>query len=194
MKYLLVVACLVLGGCSVTGTDSKSSFACQAPEGVQCMTASGVYYNSLNNNLPALRTVTRSGSAELPEVSGTKSSEPPTKVPDALTETRYGARLGAGQRAPDVSPTGAIRAVPRVMRIWVLPWEDADGDLHDQSYLYMAVDSGHWLVEKTRKAVRPRSGGTTLLFGDATPASETVEPDTVKSGFARDLEKLAPSK
>jgi conjugal transfer pilus assembly protein TraV len=38
--------------------------------------------------------------------------------------------------------------------MWVAPWEDEDGDLHDQSYLYTVVEKGRWVVEANQAAIR----------------------------------------
>jgi conjugal transfer pilus assembly protein TraV len=32
------------------------------------------------------------------------------------------------------------------MRVWVAPWIDDEGDLHQQGYLYMVVDQGQWAI------------------------------------------------
>lgn len=44
-----------------------------------------------------------------------------------------------------------LRSNPNVLRIWLAPWEDADGDLHDQSYLYVVADPGRWAVAHHQK-------------------------------------------
>jgi conjugal transfer pilus assembly protein TraV len=41
-----------------------------------------------------------------------------------------------------------------VLRLWVKPWEDADGDLMDQVYVYVPVDNGRWLVDHTQRQIR----------------------------------------
>jgi conjugal transfer pilus assembly protein TraV len=55
-----------------------------------------------------------------------------------------------------------IRLPPRVIRIWIAPWEDSDGDLHQPSYIYSEISPkrGRWLFgEKetitTQPALRP---------------------------------------
>lgn len=197
MRLLLAAAILAVGGCSITGTDSKSRFACEAPEGVQCMATSGVYYNSLSNNLPALRPA-RSGSGASEEpgrtVSGGTATQEVAALPDAQVLATV--RAAVGRRGPAFDAAGAVRAAPRTIRIWVLPWEDADGDLHDQAYLYLTLDSGRWLVEHTRNSVQPRRpGGTTLLQGDvALGADARAEIGGGKSTFSRQMEQLAPAK
>lgn len=40
-----------------------------------------------------------------------------------------------------------IRLPPRIIRIWIAPWEDSDGDLHQTSYIYSEISpkKGRWL-------------------------------------------------
>ena len=47
-----------------------------------------------------------------------------------------------------------LRSSARVLRLWVKPWEDADGDLMDQLYVYVPVDNGRWLVDHTQRQIR----------------------------------------
>jgi len=55
-----------------------------------------------------------------------------------------------------------LRLPPRVIRIWVAPWEDSDGDLHQPSYIYSEISPrrGRWLfgekeVITTQPILRP---------------------------------------
>ena len=55
-----------------------------------------------------------------------------------------------------------LRLPPRVIRIWIAPWEDADGDLHQPSYIYSEISPkrGRWLfgekeVVTTQPILRP---------------------------------------
>lgn len=51
-----------------------------------------------------------------------------------------------------------IRLPPRVIRIWIAPWEDSDGDLHQPSYIYSEISPkrGRWLFgEKEALTTQP---------------------------------------
>jgi conjugal transfer pilus assembly protein TraV len=48
----------------------------------------------------------------------------------------------------------ALRSEPRVLRLWVKPWEDTDGDLVDQSYVHVQIDNGRWLTEHVHRRTR----------------------------------------
>ena len=52
VALVLLAAAALLAGCSASGLDAKTSFACKAPDGVTCMSVSGVYETSRQNALP----------------------------------------------------------------------------------------------------------------------------------------------
>lgn len=159
-----------LSGCSVTGLDNASSrFNCNAPRGVPCSSTSGVYANSIAGTLPS---TSATPSADSTPTEAAPRPSVPLHAPEALTLPR---RIvpGAGQ---------AIRSMPKQLRVLIFPWVDADNDLHDQAYVYMAVDPGRWLIEHTRAAIRndapvPRLAGTPAeVATDTAPAAGTAHP------------------
>lgn len=136
MKRILSIAAIAatVAGCSsISGYDAKSDFACKAPDGVLCSSMSGVYANGKANNLPGQR-VNQRGI----EASGSAASAP--------TE--------AGVLTRPIFSGTPIRTAPLVLRVWFSPWEDSDGDLHDQSFVYLPVDSGKWLIEHNRRRIQ----------------------------------------
>ena len=89
MKHALTVIALaaMLGGCgSFSGLDGSSSFTCKAPDGVSCTSVSGVYANSVANNLPS-STATPADKHDTPS----QSDNPDTH--------RQGRQAGIGQAA-----------------------------------------------------------------------------------------------
>lgn len=148
-----VLAACVLGGCAnVTGLDAKSSYSCQAPAGVQCQSMSGVYENSIRNNLPSQRPGEPAGGRATEAVPMYPQSAP--GGPRYLTTS-----LGAGA----VAPGTPLRTGPKVLRLWIKPWEDSDRDLHGESLIYVQVDNGRWMVEhaqhESRQAYAPVRAG-----------------------------------
>jgi len=154
MRNLAAIALLlptVLVGCAstMTGLDGGSQFSCKAPDGVTCSSLSGVYANAVANNLPALR---KSGKADAAEKS----------------DVRHGEITG---RAPVSGEP--IRTQPKVLRVWIAPWEDADGDLHDQSFIYVMTDPGRWKIEHHQKQIIDRYRPTFVQAGSPAQPKQT---------------------
>lgn len=131
---LAAVGAVALTGCSsMSGYDAKSQFSCKAPDGVLCESMTGIYANGMANNLPGQR-VTHGGG---------KNEATPAKLAP-----------GSGVLTKPIYSGTPIRTAPLVLRVWFAPWEDTDGDLHDQSYVYLTVDSGKWLIEHNRRRIQ----------------------------------------
>lgn len=111
MKRWIMLAVLAsMSGCaSLSGFDGRSSFACQAPDGVLCESMSGIYANASANNLPGQK-VSRAQQGELSHAK-VRASDP---APSSVVMT-----------TPIYSGT-PIRSAPRVLRVWFAPWEDSD--------------------------------------------------------------------
>lgn len=146
MRALLPIACLLMAGCA--GIDSESHFKCKAPEGIGCSSLSGTYANAIEDNLPgspvAKSATYDSGEQKERAISGIA---PSTGTP--------------------------ILSEPVVLRIWVAPWEDGRKVLHDQAYLYVVVDPGHWQIEHNRKRI---SEQYRVLTPSIRKASQAQEP------------------
>lgn len=165
-NVLAVVASLGISGCmSMSGYDASSQFACKAPDVVLCESMSGIYANAEAHNLPGQRG---------------HRAVPARDVRPTASNTQYQAVM----TTPIYSGT-PIRSAPKVLRVWFAPWEDSDGDLHDQSYLYLPVDGGRWLIEHNRRRireayqpVRPPANwgkpGTPSVRGDGTPMAPSA--------------------
>lgn len=159
-----------LSSCSVTGLDNASSrFNCNAPRGVPCSSTSGVYANSIAGTLPSTSTTPADAVAsEAAQPAAVSRPGTPLHAPEALTLPRR-VVPGAGQ---------AIRSMPKQLRVLIFPWVDADNDLHDQAYVYMAVDPGRWLIEHTRAAIRNDAPVPRLAGAPDQAVNDPAPPDT----------------
>lgn len=163
---LCTLGSALLAGCaSFSGLDASSTFSCKAPDGILCQSMSGVYANAEAHNLPGQRVANDKGTP----------AGSPAKVQDAIPQAATGVLT-----KPIYSGT-PIRTAPLVLRVWLAPWEDSDGDLHDQSYVYLPVDGGRWLIEHNRRriqdAYRPVRAPSLATAPAATPnrvAAETT--------------------
>ena len=137
---------LPLAGCmNMSGLSGSSKYACAAPEGVACDSVSGTYTNALHNNLPSQQaSVSRSEPQEgMPEPIASPVRQPVPGTPRSIAD-------GGVEGAPAL----ALRSQARVLRLWTKPWEDADGDLWDQGYVYVQVDAGRWQIDHVRQRIR----------------------------------------
>jgi len=146
---------LALSGCASTlsGVGGASGYACKAPDGAMCTSVSGVYANSVQST--------------------PKPVKPPEKESAPAAPAIYGASsIAPGGPAPASSTS--VRSSPRVLRLWIAPWEDADGDLHEEALVHVVVDTGRWLIEHVRPVTRSR------VEGVAPPVSPAQEPSPAK--------------
>jgi conjugal transfer pilus assembly protein TraV len=47
-----------------------------------------------------------------------------------------------------------LRQGPKVLRVWIAPLEDSEGQLHDQRYVYAVVHQGRWAIEVNRANIQ----------------------------------------
>jgi len=159
---------LALSGCASTlsGVGGADGYACKAPEGAMCTSVSGVYANSAQG-MPR--------PAKPPEI----------KSPSAAPAIYGASSIAPGRPAP--APSASIRSNPRVLRLWVAPWEDADGDLHEEALVHVVVDTGRWLIEHVRPVSRSRVDGVAPPVSPAaqepTPAKASTETPPAPTRF-----------
>lgn len=56
------------------------------------------------------------------------------------------------QPVPKIEDPTPIRTPSQVMRIWIAPWEDADGDLMVSNYVYTELEPRRWMIGKAAPA------------------------------------------
>jgi len=155
----LLVLGVTLAGCSssLSGIGGTDGYACKAPAGAQCTSVSGVYANTAQG-LPM------------------PPKDPAIKLPGPAPAL-YGT-ASIAPTGPATSPRTGMRSSPRVLRLWVAPWEDADGDLHEESLVHVLVDTGRWLIETVRPAPRNLIDGVAPpvpTAQDAAPSKNTTD-------------------
>lgn len=154
----------VLSGCSsMSGLGGSSQFSCKAPDGVKCESMTGVYHNALAENLPSQRNMS------LPR-NGARSNEGLFKT--AAPYRDLAAPIASAQEVLN-SP---IRSAPKTLRLWLAPYQDQDGDLHDARYVYVLATEGNWLVD--REIPLKRSSGQSKSRPPAAKA-ENADPQSL---------------
>ena len=163
------VTTLLTACSSITGLDGSSSYACKAPDGIKCDSVSGTYHNAMQNNLPSQRRTNSTGKPADQQVTHADSGTP-ARVGDG-TASLVPTSSATASAPPTRFAAAPLRSQPRILRLWIKPWEDADRDLNGESVVFVQVDNGHWLVDHAqRKAREPY-----------TPVKATRKPNTASA-------------
>lgn len=187
----------LLAGCSsLSGLDGTSSYGCKAPEGVKCDSVSGTYYNAIQNNLPSQRRGA-SSRAETPLASPASPTQPLPAMVSTSARSTQGGEAAAYVAAP-------LRSAPKLLRLWIKPWEDAERDLNGESLVYVQVDNGRWLVDHVQRQarepyapVRPSKLPTSSVKGPAETGpgatAPAAEDNASITGALRALQSRSPA-
>lgn len=149
-KFSTIGAMAVLTGCSTFGVGN-SEYACQGmPEGVQCMSARDVYEATNDGQVPR-------------SISAAEAAQGVTSVPASVATAQVDGSAGDRDAAfinTYVAPYLPDKPIPirtpaQVMRIWVAPWEDANGDLNATGYLYTEIEPRRWVIGDQAPAASP---------------------------------------
>lgn len=132
----IIVMLFAIQGCSITGLSGKSEFSCNMPGEQGCKNLDQVYSMTKENREPLTRTDT-TNAADTPSLVSERVSIPKTTL----------------------NPDSPIYVAPQVQRIWMAPFEDSDGVLHDQSYRYLVLNNGGWQVAHTKANVKKFNRG-----------------------------------
>lgn len=152
---VLVGGVLLLAGCtSLSGVGGDTQYACPAPSGVQCGSVSANYLQSLRGDLPGQPPTPRAG------------SDPGGASAATVTPGRSGNAR--------VDPESPLYSPPRILKLWVAPWEDRDGVLHDAAFVFVPIDHGHWVLDPVRTAPHLES----RAIGPPRPAAAPAPVDT----------------
>lgn len=125
---LLILATL-LNGCA-------TEYACKGmPEDPKCL-----------STIEAYQTTDKA----LPEAA--KIETPAANAHPKLAKTAVSPTL---QPVPKIDDPTPIRTPAQVMRIWIAPWEDSDGDLMVSNYIYTELEPRRWMIGKSAPTLSP---------------------------------------
>lgn len=145
----------VLVAASLSGCAAR--YGCPAPKGVSCKPISEVYRSTLGN-------------ATTP------------KTAKNATALSVPAKPSAPASLAESQPP--IRSAPKILKVWISPWIDDEGDLHQEGYVYVVVDHGAWAfgVPAVEAEPVPRQGGALLQQGMGQRDSAPQEPGSERDG------------
>jgi len=173
---------LLMAGCgNMSGLGGSEQYGCKAPAGVQCQSVSGNYYNSVR------------GTTRFPAVGAGARPVPTVPLMNASLNRRVSLppnHTVAGAAGYEPRP---LRSSPRILRLWIKPWEDADHDLVDQSYVYVRVDQGKWMLDHVQRQVREAYAPLRAPAKEAgaTASATSTAPSPQSSGSPQGLSMSA---
>ena len=143
---LTLLAPVLISGCA------SPRYACGVPDGIGCKPLSEVHRMAKDGSLkmraapsnrdePETKNATRARS-DVEKLAGRETSDIQTESPSAQVIPQQPAT-----EIVTVTPGTPILIPPKTMRVWVARWPDEDGTLHDETYLYLKLDNGHWVME-----------------------------------------------
>jgi conjugal transfer pilus assembly protein TraV len=139
-----------LSGCTV-----KGEYACGVPQnGVRCQPMNETHAQLYDGSLSSLQTdpfpeesTIDKSSEYADDFNATGDNEYPviaSQTPDSTPVSKAPVML------PSITTVSGIQAIlspPREMRIWFDRFTDPEGDLHDESFVFIRLDNGHWLID-----------------------------------------------
>lgn len=164
VKYTFPLRALSIGvlltgitGCSALNIGSPEYGCPGMPDGVQCMSTSDVYASTENGQVPRPMT---------PKEAKNKNSQKESGKNEQVEQETASSINGSGDVVIDnyVSPRIPNRPIPirtpaEVMRIWVAPWEDTNGDLIVTGYIYTEIEPRRWTIgdsaPKVQTVIKP---------------------------------------
>lgn len=176
----LLFATLSLTGCgSITGLDAGETFSCDVPNGVPCQSLQKAYQQTLieESNAQLVKLNSRSTAVMVPlDADGKSHASSSNELQRAnVSLTPVTDRDVMDPRLRFVSSTGdEVLSLPKrvpesVLTLFVAPWTDQDGDLHEGETVYVTVRASRWAEGGRRAALASSPTWTTVA--DVTPAA-----------------------
>jgi conjugal transfer pilus assembly protein TraV len=137
-RILVVLISILASGCATTEYGCKGM-----PDDPKCLSTTDAYQLS-DKALPdpmKMSEVNAAGVNALTDSAISSNSLPPTPL--------------LQQPVPKIDDPTPIRTPAQVMRIWIAPWEDAEGDLMVSNYVYTEIEPRRWMIGKSAPTISP---------------------------------------
>lgn len=169
-KALLAAGVLGLSGCSWLGMGD-SEFACNGLPESRCVSPKQAYEESNDNISPySEREVKDEGWVEKHPSWSVKGEK--TKKGDEDKQQPFFTRAHGDQRGqallPSVGNPVPLRTEAEVIRIWIAPWEDKQGDLNLESLVYSEINKRKWVVGMDYDSYRGATSSHFFKIGKTT--------------------------
>lgn len=143
MFLMILIVAWLTSGCAI-----KGDYTCGVPEnGVRCQPMDVTHQQLYDGTLNSLHT------KPYPEPVGDSQHSDDDDFADEYglaNEQPANRSVVAASAVPAIKTIESKQAIlsqPREMRIWFDRFTDVDGDLHDESFVFIRLDNGHWLID-----------------------------------------------
>jgi conjugal transfer pilus assembly protein TraV len=109
---------------------------------------------------------------------------PRVEVPGSLRA------IAPNPRFDDPTP---IRTPPKIMRIWIAPWEDNEGDLQVSSYVFTELEPRRWMIGKPASPNSPTLKPLQVAQRHQKAAGEREPPSLMDVGVTQGVRNNLPS-
>lgn len=144
---LLLLSFFIVSGCAV-----KGEYTCGVPNnGVRCQpmneTHRQLYDGSLNSLHVEAFPEEEESTAYDTENTAYGESSLVDSTPSTSTKNISKQSSSPLSSIKSIQSKQAILSPPREMRVWFDRFTDPDGDLHDESFMFIRLDHGHWMID-----------------------------------------------
>lgn len=128
---------------AMTGCGRKNTKpSCPVPDGVKCMSTHDVYERTHGSEFVGAPEVSNGWAT-----GGRIESDLRIRVQDdALALVNDNTRSTSRDIADAAGAEAPVRTPARIMRVWVGPWQDADGGLHMPALVFKEVEPRRWRI------------------------------------------------
>jgi conjugal transfer pilus assembly protein TraV len=145
LKFILLLPLpLLISGCATTEYGCKGM-----PEDPKCLSTTEAYLLSDRALAEPARIDASSQGNEVTQVTTSSSISNVSGASAAATAPIL------QQPMPKIDDPTPIRTPAQVMRIWIAPWEDSEGDLMVSNYVYTELEPRRWMIGKSAPTISP---------------------------------------
>lgn len=152
-KISMLFLVIQLTACSLTGYGGTAQFRCT---------------NNSDNHDPLCESISQNYQDSVAGVLGHNGQ----RVSDNLYSERETKTLMQTETLYSGTP---LRTQTETARIWIAPYLDSDGDLVDQSYTYITLNQGRWLLGHNQQQIIEAHRPVRLLGGGTNRQPETSQ-------------------
>jgi len=158
---------LMMGCSSISGIGGSSDYACPMPQGSTCKSMSQTYQDSYRNSGASAQGPARAGNDESASSSyGTSNFSQEDAVLSKPKQPTLPAEIGT-----------PLLTGPRVMRIYIAPWTDADDNLLDGHRVFVKIEDSHWRLDHV-KATLYRQYAPIIPMSKSATSPESAAPSS----------------